>query len=92
MEILIIILVVIGGWVLFKVVIPGIQMTREQMKDIGDAGRYVKSDHPIVRDAVAKSRFKNCVNKYKKKGYSEAEAEQLAEQEFEKNPGYINPY
>ena len=34
MEILILILVVIGGWVLFKIVIPAFQMTREQMKDI----------------------------------------------------------
>ena len=91
MEILIIILVVIGGWVLFKVVIPGIQMTREQMKDIGDAGRHVKSDHPIVRDAVARSRFKNCVNKYKKKGYSESDAVRLAEQEFANNPDYLDP-
>ena len=91
MEILIIILVVIGGWVLFKVVIPGIQMTREQMKDIGDAGKYVKSDHPIVRDAVARSRFKNCVNKYKKKGYSEADAVRLAEQEFANNPNFLEP-
>ena len=92
MEIGIIILVVIGGWILFKIVIPGIQQTREQMKDIGEAGKYVKSDHPIVRDAVARNRFKHCVNKYKKKGYSEAEAEQLAEQEFAKNPNYFDPY
>ena len=91
MEILIIILVVIGGWVLFKIVIPGIQMTREQMKDIGDAGKYVKSDHPIVRDAVDRSRFKNCVNKYKKKGYSESDAVRLAEQEFANNPNYLEP-
>ena len=91
MEILIIILVVVGGWVLFKIVIPTIQMTREQMKDIGDAGRHVKSDHPIVRDAVAKSRFKHLVNKYMEKGYSRAEAIDLAEQELVNNPHYINP-
>ena len=84
MEIGILILVVIGGWMLFKVVIPGIQMTREQMQDIGRGSS--------VQGAVLKSRWKHCVNKYKKKGYSEAEAEQLAEQEFEKNPGYFNPY
>ena len=91
MEILILILVVVGGWVLFKIVIPTIQMTREQMKDIGDAGRHVKSDHPIVRDAVAGNRFKYLVNKYMKKGYSEAEAIDLAEQELANNPHYIDP-
>ena len=91
MEILIIILVVVGGWILFKIVIPTIQMTREQMKDIGDAGKYVKSDHPIVRDAVAGNRFKHLVNKYMKKGYSEAEAIDLAEQELVNNPNYLEP-
>lgn len=91
MEIGIIILVVIGGWILFKIVIPGIQQTREQMQDIGDAAKYVKSDHPIVRDAVAKNRFKHCVNKYMKKGYSKEEAVHLAEQEFANNPDYLEP-
>tara|TARA_Y100000310_G_C20498548_1_gene722746 strand:- start:275 stop:550 length:276 start_codon:yes stop_codon:yes gene_type:complete len=91
MEILILILVVVGGWVLFKIVIPAMQMTREQMKDIGDAGKYVKSDHPIVRDSLAKNRFKFLVNKYMKKGYSRNEALDLAEQELANNPHYIDP-
>ena len=40
MEILILILVVVGGWVLFKIIIPSIQMTRGQMKDIGEIPIY----------------------------------------------------
>ena len=82
MEILILILVVVGGWVLFKIVIPGVQMTREQMKDIGEAGKYVKSDNPIVSSAVDHSRFKYVVNKYKKMGLTEAEAILMAKREL----------
>ena len=91
MEILIIILVVIGGFILFKIVIPAIQMVRENMKDIGEAANYVGTDHPTVRNTVFKTRFKHCVNKYKKKGYSEADAVRLAEQEFANNPNYLEP-
>ena len=89
MEILIIILVVVGGWVLFKIVIPGIRDVREQVKDIGEAGNYVKADHPLVRTAVARNRFNHCVEKYKKKGHSVEEAVRLAEEEFAKNPKYL---
>ena len=85
MEILILILVVVGGWVLFKIVIPSIQMTRDQMKGIGEASKYVKSDDPIVTSSVESSRFKYLVNKYKKKGYSEAEAEVMAVNELRNN-------
>ena len=82
MEILILILVVVGGWVLFKIVIPGVQMTREQMKDIGEAGKYVKFDDPIVSSAVDCSRFKYGVNKYKTMGLTEAEAILMAKREL----------
>ena len=84
MEILIIILGLIGVFLLVKIVIPAIQMVRENMRDIGRGSS--------VGGTVFKSRWKHCVNKYKKKGYSEAEAEQLAEQEFAKNPNYFDPY
>ena len=82
MEILILILVVVGGWVLFKIIIPSIQMTRDQMKDIGEASKYVKSDDPIVSSAVDSSRFKYLVNKYKRMGYSEEGAKVAAEREL----------
>ncbi len=82
MEILVLILVVVGGWVLFKIVIPSIQMTRDQMKDIGEASKYVKSDDPIVSSAVDSSRFKYLVNKYKRMGYSEEGAKVAAEREL----------
>ncbi len=82
MEILILILVVVGGWVLFKIVIPGVQMTREQMKDVGEAGKYVKFDDPIVSSAVDCSRFKYVVNKYKKMDFTEAEAILMAKREL----------
>ena len=36
MDIWTIILILVGGWFLFKIIIPSIQMTRNQMKDIGD--------------------------------------------------------
>jgi len=85
MEILILILVVIGGWVLFKIVIPAFQMTREQMKDIGEAGKYVKSDDPLASSAVDRSRFKYLVNKYKRMGYSEEGAKVAAERELREN-------
>ena len=85
MEILILILVVVGGWVLFKIVIPSIQMTRDQMKDIGEASKYVKSDDPIVTSSVESSRFKYLVNKYKKMGYTEADAELMAVEELRNN-------
>ena len=83
-------LIVIGGFVLFKFIIPAVQQTKEQMDDIGDASKYVKSDDPIVRDAVAKNRFKHLVEKYKKKGKSEREAIHLAEQELANNPKYLD--
>ena len=83
-------LIVIGGFVLFKFIIPAVQQTKEQMDDIGDASKYVKSDDPIVRDAVARNRFKHLVEKYKKKGKSEREAIHLAEQELANNPEYLN--
>ena len=82
MEILIIILVVIGGWILFKIVIPGIQMTREQMKDIGDAARYVKSDDPLVRDAVDRNRLMHLTEKYEKRGFSPEDAVEMAKREL----------
>ncbi len=85
MEILILILVVVGGWVLFKIIIPSIQMTRDQMKDIGEASKYVKSDDPIVSTAVDKTKFKYVVNKYKKMGYTEAEAKVMARDELRNN-------
>ena len=85
MEILVLILVVVGGWVLFKIVIPSIQMTRDQMKDIGEASKYVKSDDSIVSTAVDNTRFKYVVNKYKKMGYTEAEAEVMARDELRNN-------
>ena len=90
MEILVLILVAVVGWALFKIVIPAIQQTKEQMDDIGDASKYAKSDDPIVRDAVAKNRFKHLVEKYKKKGHSETEAIRLAEQELANNPKYLD--
>ena len=82
MEILIIILVVISGWVLFKIVIPGIQMTREQMKDIGDAARYVKSDDPLVRDSVNRNRLMHLAEKYEKRGFSPEDAVEMAKREL----------
>ena len=82
MEILILILVVVGGWVLFKIVIPSIQMTRGQMKDIGEASKYVKSDDPTVSSAVDSSRFKYVVNKYKKMGYTEDDAILMSKREL----------
>jgi len=89
MEILIIIIIGIGGWILFKIVVPAIQQTREQMQDIGEDSKYVKSDDPIVRNAVTRNRFKHCINKYMKRGYSEEEAVKLAEKEFANNPDYL---
>ena len=82
MEILIIILVVIGGWVLFKIVIPAIQQTKEQMDDIGDAARYVKSDDPIVQDAVTRNRLMHLIEKYQKRGFSAEGAEEMAKREL----------
>ena len=82
MEILILILVVVGGWALFKIVIPSIQMTRGQMKDIGEASKYVKSDDPIVSTTVDSTRFKYVVNKYKKMGYTEDDAILMAKKEL----------
>ena len=84
MEILIIILIIVGVLILFKIVIPAIQLVRENMRDIGRGSS--------VQGAVLKSRWNHCVNKYKKKGYNQAEAEYLAEKEFEKNPSYFDPY
>jgi len=89
MEILIIILLVVGCWVLFKIVIPAIQTTREIVKDVGEAVNYVKADHPLVRTAVVKNRFNHCVEKYKKKGHSVDEAVRLTEEEFANNPKYL---
>ena len=67
MEILILILVIVGVWFLFKILLPSMKMTREQMKDIGEASKYVKSDDPIVSKAVDKTKFNYLVKKYKKK-------------------------
>ena len=85
MEILVLILVLVGGWVLFKIIIPAVRMTRDQMKDIGEAGKYVKSDDPLVSAAVDNSRFKLLVNKYKRMGYSEEGAKLAAERELRNN-------
>ena len=82
MEILILILVVVGGWALFKIVIPSIQMTRDQMKDIGEESKYVKSDDPVVSTAVDSTRFKYVLNKYKKMGHTEDEAILMAKKEL----------
>lgn len=81
MDIWTIILILVGGWFLFKIIIPSIQMTRNQMKDIGDASKYVKSDDAIVSNAVDKSRLNYLIKKYKKKGYSKSEAEAMAYEE-----------
>ena len=42
MEILILVLIFVGGWFLFKIIFPAVQMTREQSKEIGDASKYAK--------------------------------------------------
>ena len=60
-----------------------------KMQDIGEDSKYVKSDDPIVRNAVTRNRFKHCINKYMKRGYSEEEAVKLAEKEFANNPDYL---
>ena len=83
MEILILILVIVGVWFLFKILLPSMKMTREQMKDIGEASKYVKSDDPIVSKAVDKTKFNYLVKKYKKKGFSETEAKALANDELD---------
>ena len=85
MDIWTIILILVGGWFLFKIIIPSIQMTRNQMKDIGEASKYVKSDDSIVSTAVDNTRFKYVVNKYKKMGYTEAEAVVMAKDELRNN-------
>ena len=45
MEILILVLILVGGWFLFKIIFPAVQMTREQSKEIGDASKYAKTHY-----------------------------------------------
>ena len=78
MEILILVLILVGGWFLFKIIFPAVQMTREQSKEIGDASKYAKINDPIVLNAVDKTKLKYLIKKYKEKGYSETEAEDMA--------------
>ena len=82
MEILILILIFIGGWFLFKIFLPAIQMTREQSKDIGEASKYAKINDQIVLNAVDKTKLKYLIKKYKEKGYSQSEAEVMANDEL----------
>ena len=86
MEILIIIIILVAIWFVFKIVIPSIQITSDSLKDMGEASKYVDSNHPITKNAVAKARFKFVIKKYQKNGYSEKESIQLALNEFENNP------
>jgi len=78
MEILILALILVGGWFVFKIVLPAVQMTRVQSKEIGDASKYAKINDPIVSNAVDKTKLKYLIKKYKEKGYSETEAEDMA--------------
>jgi len=84
MEILILILILIGVWFLFKIVLPAIQMTREQSKDIGEASKYAKINDPIVSNAIDKTKLKYLIKKYKEKGYGQSEAEVMANDELYK--------
>jgi len=84
MEILILILILIGGWFLFKIVLPAIQMTREQSKDIGEASNYAKINDPTVSNAIDKTKLKYLIKKYKEKGYGQSEAEVMANEELYK--------
>ena len=84
MEILILILILIGVWFLFKIVLPAIQMTREQSKDIGEASNYAKINDPIVSNAIDKTKLKYLIKKYKEKGYGQSEAEVMANEELYK--------
>ena len=84
MEILILILILIGGWFLFKIVLPAIQMTREQSKDIGEASKYAKINDPTVSNAIDKTKLKYLIKKYKEKGYGQSEAEVMANEELYK--------
>jgi len=84
MEILILILILIGGWFLFKIVLPAIQMTREQSKDIGEASNYAKINDPTVSNAIDKTKLKYLIKKYKEKGYGQSEAEVMANDELYK--------
>ena len=86
MEILTIIIILIVVWFIFKIVIPGYKMTFDVMDEVGEASKYVDANHPIVKNAVAMSRLKYVIKKYRKKGYSEKEAMELALKEFEDNP------
>ena len=61
-------------------------MTFGTMDEIGEASKYVDANHPIVKNAVAMSRLKYVIKKYRKKGYSEKKAMELALKEFEDNP------
>jgi len=84
MEILILILILIGVWFLFKIVLPAIQMTREQSKDIGEASNYAKINDPTVSNAIDKTKLKYLIKKYKEKGYGQSEAEVMANEELYK--------
>ena len=84
MEILILILILIGVWFLFKIVLPAIQMTREQSKDIGEASNYAKINDPTVSNAIDKTKLKYLIKKYKEKGYGQSEAEVMANDELYK--------
>ena len=78
MEILILILILVGGWFIFKIVLPAVQMTRDQSKEIGDASKYAKINDPIVSNVVDKTKLKYLIKKYEEKGYSETDAEDKA--------------
>ena len=86
MEILTIIIILIVVWFIFKIVIPAFKMTFGTMDEIGEASKYVDANHPIVKNANAMSRLKYVIKKYRKKGYSEKKAMELALKEFEDNP------
>ena len=86
MEIFIIIIILIVVWFIFKIVIPGYKMTFDVMDEVGEASKYVDANHPIVKNAVARSRLQYVIKKYRKKGHSEKKATKLALKEFEDNP------
>ncbi len=67
MEILILVLILVCGWFIFKIVLPAVQMTREQLKEIGDESKYAKINDSIVSNAVDKTKLKYLIKKYKKK-------------------------
>ena len=84
MEILILVLILVGGWFLFKIIFPAVQMTHEQSKEIGDASKYAKINDPTVSNAIDKTKLKYLIKKYKEKGYGQSEAEVMANDELYK--------